>query len=220
MENLFTQMVQTPLTGCARIVNRLNTLWLSRTYPFASIGKGVWIHHSCELRRSIASSMVIGDEVYIGQNVWLNIPSHVESQEPIIVFESRSSLGRGCIVSAQNQIHIGRNTIFGPSVFLTDHNHGFEDVGQPIRDQGTTVGGRIRIGQNCWVGYGAAIVCNGETLELGDHCVVAANAVVTRSFPPYSVIVGNPARVAKQYDSTKQVWFMGGNLFDARELTK
>jgi acetyltransferase-like isoleucine patch superfamily enzyme len=212
MENLLTQMVQTPLTGCSRIVNRLNTLWLSRTYPFVSIGKRVWIHHSCELPRSIASSMTIGDDVWIGRNVWLNIPPHVESHEPIIVLESRSSLGRDCIVSAQNQIHIGQNTIFGPSVFLTDHNHGFEDIRQPIRDQGTTAGGRIRIGKNCWIGYGAAIVCNGDTLELGDHCVVAANSLVTRSFPAYSVIVGNPARVAKQYDSIKQVWAMGSQL--------
>jgi len=41
---------------------------------------------------------------------------------------------------------------------------------------------------------------------IGRNSVIAANALVTRSFPPYSVIVGNPARLAKQYDPAKESW--------------
>jgi acetyltransferase-like isoleucine patch superfamily enzyme len=52
-------------------------------------------------------------------------------------------------------------------------------------------------------GQRAAIVCTRGDLVLGRNCVVAANAVVTRSFPPYSVIFGNPARVNKQFDPVK-----------------
>jgi acetyltransferase-like isoleucine patch superfamily enzyme len=205
-KNIFVQLIQTPLTGLSRIASKINSLWISATYPFHSIGKKVWFHHSCELARNTAAHMAIGDWVMLKRNVWLNIPDSANGDEPIIILENRCNIGPGCVISAQNKIHIGENSVFGPSVFLTDHNHEFEDVTVPILDQGTTSGGKIRIGRNCWFGNGAAIVCSEGTLELGDHCVVGANAVVTKSFPAYSVIVGNPARVVRQFDPVRQVW--------------
>jgi acetyltransferase-like isoleucine patch superfamily enzyme len=90
-----------------------------------------------------------------------------------------------------------------------DHGHAYEDIGVPIREQGVTEGGRIRIGQGSWIGFGAAIVCPKGELTLGRNCVVGANSVVMRSFPPYSVISGNPARVIKQYDPAKNRWVLG-----------
>jgi acetyltransferase-like isoleucine patch superfamily enzyme len=90
-----------------------------------------------------------------------------------------------------------------------DHSHAYEDITVPIREQGVTEGGRIRIGQGSWIGFGAAIVCPKGELTLGRNCVVGANSVVTRSFPPYSVIAGNPAKVVKQFDPVKQAWVQG-----------
>jgi acetyltransferase-like isoleucine patch superfamily enzyme len=209
MGNLLTQLAQTPLTGVSRIVSKINTLWLSKTYPFVAFGKGSWFHHSVELSREKSAFVIVGDEVMVHQNVWLNIAPESVSKEPIIILGSRSTLGRNCMISAQNQISVGRNTIFGPSVLLMDHNHMFEEVNIPIRDQGTTPGGKIHIGADCWLGFGAAVLCNTGELEIGDHCVIAANSVVTRSFPAYSVIAGNPAKVVKQYDPVKQAWVIG-----------
>ena len=203
------QLAQTPLTSCSRIASAISSLWLRRTYPFASFGKGVSMHYSCDLYRNKARYMVIGDQVVIRRNVWLNIPESVECDDPILVLEKRCCIGPGCVLSAQNLIHIGENCVFGPAVFVTDHNHAFEDITVAIRDQGTTAGGRVRIGKDCWIGYGAVIACSRGTLELGDHCVVAANAVVTHSFPPYSVIAGNPSRVIKHFDSDRQAWVLG-----------
>lgn len=55
----------------------------------------------------------------------------------------------------------------------------------------TDVVGRITIGDDCFIGM-RAILLYGVTL--GDHCIVGAGSVVTRSFPPHTVIAGNPAR--------------------------
>lgn len=90
-----------------------------------------------------------------------------------------------------------------------DHNHAYEDVRLPIQEQGLTPGGTIRIEQGCWIGHGAAIVASQGELVLGRNSVVAANALVTRSFPPNSVIVGNPARLARQFDPVKGIWIGG-----------
>ena len=47
------------------------------------------------------------------------------------------------------------------------------------------------IGRNVTIFAGAVIM---GSVEIGDHCLVGANAVVNRSFPPYSIIAGAPAR--------------------------
>jgi len=52
----------------------------------------------------------------------------------------------------------------------------------------------IRIGSGVWIG-GGAIVLPGVTI--GDGCVIGAGSVVTRDLPPFSLAVGNPARVVR-----------------------
>jgi acetyltransferase-like isoleucine patch superfamily enzyme len=54
--------------------------------------------------------------------------------------------------------------------------------------------GKIILKDDVWIGVGATILSG---VELGQGCVVAAGAVVTKSFPPYSVIGGNPARIIR-----------------------
>jgi acetyltransferase-like isoleucine patch superfamily enzyme len=87
-----------------------------------------------------------------------------------------------------------------------DHNHEYSDPTCPIHAQGVTEGGRIVIGRNCWLGYNSVIFCGKGELTLGQNSVVGANAVVTRSFPPFSVVAGNPARLIKRYDPELQRW--------------
>jgi acetyltransferase-like isoleucine patch superfamily enzyme len=87
-----------------------------------------------------------------------------------------------------------------------DHNHEFANVELPIREQGITIGGRIVIEKNCWFGFGAVVLCRSGELTIGRNSVVGANAVVTRSFPPNSVIGGNPARLLRTFDSEEKQW--------------
>ena len=46
---------------------------------------------------------------------------------------------------------------------------------------------------------------------IGRHSIVGANSVVSRSVLPYSVVTGNPARVAKSYDASSAQWVMGSS---------
>jgi acetyltransferase-like isoleucine patch superfamily enzyme len=195
-----------PLSWIPRIATKLHSLWISWTYPFASVGSRLSAHYSSEMCRSIASLISIGDSVIIGRDAWINIPIPVDSKGPVIRLDDDCKIGRRCVISARNRIHIGRNVLFAPSVLITDHNHTIEDTTIPINEQGTTGGGSIRIEEGCWLGFGAVIVCSRGELVIGRNSVVGANSVVTKSVPPFSVVTGNPARVTRQFDSTKGQW--------------
>lgn len=43
-------------------------------------------------------------------------------------------------------------------------------------------------------------------VKIGKHCVIGANSVVTNNIPDYSVAVGVPARVIKNYNFKKKQW--------------
>jgi acetyltransferase-like isoleucine patch superfamily enzyme len=195
-----------PLSWVMRVINKVHSEWLARTYPFYSVGKKFWAHSSCELARGHAPFMQIGSEVLVHRDVWLNIPHLPEEIRPILILADGCHIGRRCMISAQNRIEIGRRVVISPGVLLMDHNHSFENVNLPILDQGNTIGGTIRIEEGCWIGHGAAIVCSRGELVVGKNSVIGANAVVSRSVPAYSVMAGNPAKMIRQFHPEKGEW--------------
>ncbi|PPQ26366.1 hypothetical protein CCR94_22245 [Rhodoblastus sphagnicola] len=116
------------------------------------------------------------------------------------------------MISARNHVYVGRDVMFGASVLLMDHNHAYENVHVPIAFQGMTRGGSIRIEDGCWIGFGAAIVASESDIVIGRNSVIGANAVISKSIPPFSVFIGNPGRVVKQYDVVKEQWVLGHSV--------
>ena len=198
-----------PLYWVARVFRKVHSLWLTWTYPFASVGHHFSAHPSCDIRRSISSYMSLGDSVLLEKNVRLDVPLNPTNDELVIVIGDGCIFGQRTTILAINRVEIERNSIFAASVLITDHNHEFEDVTKPIRDQGGTEGGTVRIEEGCWIGFGAVIVCSKGELVIGRNSVIGANSLVTRSIPPYSVVTGNPARVVKHFDFEKREWILG-----------
>lgn len=200
--------LEDPLTYLGRVMSKLYSRWIVALYPFATRGNKLTIHFPFRLDRREANQISLGNSVTLGKDAWLNTVGENNGDVKIVI-EDNCNIGARDIFSARNSIHIERDVMIATSVLIQDHHHAYEDVTLPISQQGVTSGGRIRIGQGSWIGQGAAIVCNEGELVIGANCVVGSNALVTRSFPPNSVIIGNPARLARQFNPSKGTWVGG-----------
>jgi acetyltransferase-like isoleucine patch superfamily enzyme len=177
---------------------RFYSFLLRLCMPFDHMGRNVIIAPSCDIRRGAARYIHLEDNVSLSQDVWLNIPYEAPPpvrNNPVITIKKGTAVGRRCTISGVHKIVIGEKTLFGPGVFITDHSHEFENPNMPIMDQGITEGGVILIEDGCWFGHNSAVVCHrGREIRIGRDSIIGANAVVTKSFPANSVLVGIPAR--------------------------
>jgi acetyltransferase-like isoleucine patch superfamily enzyme len=99
-------------------------------------------------------------------------------------------------------VTIGNDVIFAQNIVASGLNHEYRDVTMPIHEQKVTVA-PIVVEDECWIAANVVITAG---VTIGKHSVVAAGAVVTKSIPPYSVAVGNPARVIKKYNFDTKDW--------------
>ena len=84
-------------------------------------------------------------------------------------------------------ISIGDRVTISANVHFITHDNGIIKV----LDGKTDVVGPITIGDRCFIGMNSTILLG---VTLGENCIVGAGSVVTRSFPPNTVLAGNPAR--------------------------
>jgi acetyltransferase-like isoleucine patch superfamily enzyme len=140
----------------------------------------------------------IGANTLIGPDISLSagmVPGQKCITNPVVTIGDRCLIGRGSGIVGHFSIEIGNDVWTGHNVYITDQNHGYEDVTQPISQQSQPERA-VKIGDGSWLGYGSVVL---PGVTIGEHCVIGANSVVTHDIPSYSVAVGVPARVIKQY---------------------
>lgn len=135
----------------------------------------------------------IGDYVVLGRNTRIECTGSLDNIGKGVIIGNRTTFGSDCYFGAAGGIEIGDDVVAGQYIRFHSENHIFDDNDRLIREQGVTHKG-IRIGNNCWIGSGAVFL---DGAELGDGCVVAANAVVNKTFPANVVIGGVPAKVIR-----------------------
>jgi acetyltransferase-like isoleucine patch superfamily enzyme len=210
-----------PISVIGRAYRKLCGFLLNKTYPFASIGCGLRMSHTVELDRSKAHRIKLGNWIRVRHDVRLHIvaPS-AEQGEPVLVLGDSVDIGPQSTISAKNFIHLENEVTLGNSVLIMDHGPAHEDVTTPIKHQGATEGGKIHIEKGCFIAQGSTILCDRGELIIGRNSIVAANSLVTRSFPSYSLIAGNPARMIQQFDPNQGVWVLGGTGTKKAALVK
>lgn len=131
------------------------------------------------LLRHCGHDVIVKDHCYFGSGSRLSVGD-------------RSQLGSNARLNGD--ITIGHDVLMGPDVIMMATSHEFASVDIPINQQGARPEKPIVIGNDCWIGTRVIIL---PGVSLGDKCIVAANAVVTHSFPDKCILGGVPAKVLK-----------------------
>lgn len=97
-----------------------------------------------------------------------------------------------CFFDNNGAIEIGKNCWIGMEVMLCTSSH---EIGKSEQRAGKEVGLPIKLGQGCWIGTRATIL---PGVTIGDGCIIAAGAVVTKDCDPNGLYAGVPAKRMKE----------------------
>ena len=115
-------------------------------------------------------------------------------------------IGNNTIIGLSNVIigpvNIGNGVMLAQNIVVSGLNHGYEAVGiSPSKQPVSTK--KITIEDDVWIGANSIITAG---VTVGKHAVIGAGSVVVKDIPPYSIAVGNPAKVIKTYNFETGIW--------------
>ncbi len=105
---------------------------------------------------------------------------------------NKSGIGANCFLP--NNIIIGDCVMMAPDCYILSDNHEFRDTSIPMVEQGMTEKKQTIIEDDVWLGV-RVILTPGRTVKKGS--VIAAGCVLTKDFPEYSIVGGNPGKLIK-----------------------
>lgn len=96
-----------------------------------------------------------------------------------------------------NNTIIGKNVMMGPNCYMLEKTHIFDRVDIPMMCQGSWTDfkrDKVIIGDDVWIGRDVMII---GSREIKTGSIVGARCVLSKSFPEYSIIGGNPSKVIR-----------------------
>ena len=160
-------------------------------------------------------NMKIGRNFSAARGLWMEtIESYGESDQlqffkPELIIGDNVSFSEYVHIGCVNHIQIGNNVLLGSKIYITDHNHGIyrgqypDKPDVPPRLRKLTTDEPVIIEDNVWIGEFCTIL-PGVTIGYGS--IIGTHSTVTHDIPPYSIAVGSPAKVVKQWDKKNEIW--------------
>jgi acetyltransferase-like isoleucine patch superfamily enzyme len=145
----------------------------------------------------------IGDNVLIHEHAWISVVPAVEGVVPRLTIGDGTLIDRLVHIACVGEIEIGRQVLMGERVLIGDTFHEYEDVTTPVILQPMAYPSKVVIGDGSYIGLQSCIM---QGVTIGEGAYVGAGTVVTSDVAPYSVVVGNPSRLVRQYDPRTGAW--------------
>jgi acetyltransferase-like isoleucine patch superfamily enzyme len=144
--------------------------------------------------------------ISIGRNVLIRRGARLEAVGSHPDGSPKLIIGDGTAIQfyfhcgAAGRVTIGRNVLVGGRVYITDHDHCYDEPDLSARESPRLKVAPVEIGDGAFLGEGCVIL---KGVRIGKRAVVAANAVVTRDVPDFAVVAGVPASVVKSVSPAK-----------------
>jgi acetyltransferase-like isoleucine patch superfamily enzyme len=136
-------------------------------------------------------SIHVGSNTIIGRNTILSC-KQLADQSGTIELAEHVNISVNCTLISESRLTIGARVLVAGHVYIVaGGNHGIDRTDVPILDQPMVHKGGVGIEDNCWIGAHVTVL---DGVTIGRDSVVAAGAVVTRPFDPFSVVGGVPAK--------------------------
>jgi len=169
-----------------------------RNAALIRFGRGVTLERGVIIDGLSRDGIEFGDNVMIGPYsvVRAGMLSNLGAG---VRMGKNSAMDSYSCIGAAGPVTIGENVIMGQHIAFHAENHNYERVDIPIKHQGTRRKG-IVIEDDCWVGSNTTFL---DGAHVGRGCVIAAGSLVRGEIPPYSIVVGAPARVLRSRLTTE-----------------
>lgn len=128
---------------------------------------------------------------------------HENSYKPKVNIGDNVFIGFNFSLLAATNLTIEDNVLIASNVLITSENHGMNPTEHESYAQTPLEVKPVKIESGCWLGE-KSIILPGVTL--GKRCIVAAGAVVTKSYPDYCLLAGVPAKCIKRYNLNTNQW--------------
>ena len=152
------------------------------------------------IRRSVRRDIFPFNHFSIGKRSYIESFSTINNGVGNISIGDYTRIGIGNTIIGP--VEIGNHVNLAQNIVISGLNHIYESVSEPIDAQGVSTK-TIIIEDDCWIGANAVILGG---VRIGKHAVIGAGSVVGKDIPPYTIAVGNPVRLVKQYDFEKKCW--------------
>lgn len=131
------------------------------------------------------------------------------SGDKTLLFGNNIQINDFVHICSMRCVSIGDNVLIASKVYISDNSHGSykgdkydsnPNISPIKRDYYVS---SVVIEDNVWIGEGVIIL---PGVKVGKGAIVGANSVVSKDIPPYTIAVGQPARVVKHFDNDKMEW--------------